>query len=235
MDLSKGINIMFRGVEGSPAQYAVERFVEVLRTKGVSCRYIHHYSEADTAPILVIGTPRDRRIQLLLEQKGLDYGRRESVFYQWCQVYGRQILLIAGSDTNGLMYALLELVERIEDMGAEALGFVEDTVEHPENAVRCMDRYLLGPLDDEWFKSDSFWNFFLDRLARGRYNRFCLIMGYDTPYMSPPYPYFVPVDGYAQVVVKGMTDAARDENLRLLRKIGELCHQHGQEFFLATW
>ncbi len=235
MELSKGIDIIFRSAEEAPSQYAIEHFCRALKAKGVSCREIRHYSEADEAPVLVIGTAGDRRIQLLLEQNQVDYSHRESVFYQWCRVYGRQVLLIAGSDANGLMYALLELVERIEDRGAEALASVENTVERPENAVRCMDRYLLGPLDDEWFKSEDFWNFFLGRLAQNRYNRFCLIMGYDTPYMSPPYPYFVPVSGYAQVVVKGLTDAARDENLRLLRKIGELCHRHGQKFFLATW
>ena len=98
-----------------------------------------------------------------------------------------------------------------------------------------MDRYLLGHLDDEWFKSKEFWHYLLGRMAKARFNRFCLIFGFDTAYMSPPYPFFIESSKFPQVKVRGLTPSAREENLAALRTVGALCHQYGIKFVFATW
>jgi hypothetical protein len=54
----------------------------------------------------------------------------------------------------------------------------------------------MGPTEDEWFYDDGFWRYYLERLAQCRFNRFVLVTGYNTAFMSPPYPFFVEVPGY---------------------------------------
>ena len=101
--------------------------------------------------------------------------------------------------------------------------------------VRCVDRYLLGHLDDEWFKDESFWRYLLERMAKNRFNRFCLILGFDTAYMSPPYPFFLKSSHYPDIYVKSLSEEGQMENLQALRQIGAMCHEYGMKFILATW
>jgi hypothetical protein len=231
-----GLSVCELGTGGC-ASFGLGEFLDALKKQGVPVTRINHWARLEKpAPILVIGTTGNRRVQMLLENAGVDYRRGpESLFLQWCDIPDGRALLAAGTDGAGLMYNLLELARRVRKDGLEALDRVENLAESPRNAVRCVDRYLLGHLDDEWFKSGDFWHYLLARMARARFNRFCLILGFDTAYMSPPYPFFVESPGYPGVTVRGLTEEGRKENLSALRRIGAACHQYGMKFILATW
>lgn len=159
----------------------------------------------------------------------------QSTILRWCKMVEGTILLLAGSDQVGLMYTLLEMAEQIRTEGIEALRNAENRTEIPENEVRCMDRYLLGHLDNEWFLSEEFWRYYLERLAQARFNRFCLILGFDTAYMSPPYPFFTEVEEFPEIKVKVFGPEQKEKNKNMLRKIVSLCHEYGIAFVLATW
>lgn len=220
------------------AQFGKKEFLAALSGCNVRVNEINHWISRINSDDLfvVVGTTAQRNVQILLENAGVAYGLKpESVIYQWCDTQDGKVLVIAGSDDVGLMYALLEMAERIEAHGFEALVNTENLVESPDNKVRCVDRYIVGHLDDEWFKSEEFWHYYLPRLAKARFNRFCLIVGFDTAYMSPPYPFFVPVKGYEYIMVDGLSEEARDDNLRALRRLGQLCHEYGLKFIFATW
>jgi hypothetical protein len=231
-----GLSICELGINGC-ASFGREEFLGALKKQGVPVTRINHWTQlTKPAPILVIGTTANRRVRMLLENAGVDYRRGpESLFLQWCTLPKGRALLAAGTDDAGLMYNLLELARRVEKDGPEALNRVENLAETPWNAVRCVDRYLLGHLDDEWFKSGDFWHYLLARMARARFNRFCLILGFDTAYMSPPYPFFIESSKYPGVAVRGLTKEGREENLSALRRIGAICHRYGIQFILATW
>jgi hypothetical protein len=225
------------GVKG-PALFGIKEFDAALKKHAVHTTAINHWTEAaEDAGLIIIGTTGNRRIQMLMESAGLDWlCPDESLFIQWCPVPGRdKALVIAGADDTGLMYALLEMARRINYDGTDALLKAENVMESPYNKVRCVDRYVLGHLDDEWFKSEEFWHYLLGRMAKARFNRFCLILGFDTAYMSPPYPFFRESKNHPEVTVKGLSTTAMAENLAALRRIGSLCHRYGMKFVFATW
>ena len=219
------------------AEFGLEQLRNRLRENGITLKPVNHWTQSKNgAPLLVIGTIRNRRVQMLMESAGVDYFRKgESLFVQWCSIPGSMALVIAGTDEVGLMYNLLEFARRIDTHGLAGLNDAVNLIEEPRNNVRCVDRYLLGHLDNEWFKSESFWHYLLGRMARARFNRFCLILGFDTAYMSPPYPFFMESASYPGVSVKGLSPEAREENLAALRKIGSMCHSYGMKFVFATW
>ena len=221
------------------ALFGKKELEQSLQSCGAVLKHVHHWTKTDSgeSAVIVIGTTDDRRVQILLENEGIHYRLgSEGVIYQWCHVRnGVRILLLAGTDETGLMYGLLEISERIQSEGFEALNRTENLTESPDNAIRCVDRYVVGHLDDLWLKSDAFWRYYLSRLAKTRFNRFCLILGFDTPYMTPPYPFFVDVNGYPQVSVNGQDNIKRDGNLSALRLIGSLCHEYGLKYTFATW
>ena len=143
--------------------------------------------------------------------------------------------IVAGSDDRGLTYALFELSDRVDADGLAALSEIEDVVETPDNEVRGTARFLMGPDEDDWFYDEDFWHYYFDRLARARFNRFALITGFDTSFMSPPYPFLVEVPEYPDVQISDEIEQSREEHLALLRRIGEISHQYGIEFIFGTW
>lgn len=145
------------------------------------------------------------------------------------------IWVAAGTVERALMYALLELADAVEAEGWDAFPHLQRRIERPDNRIRGVDRFLMGPLDEAWWHSDAFWAYYLDRLARCRFNRLALIAGFDTAYLSPPYPYFVEAPGYPHVRVADLDDGQRARNLERLRTIGRACHRRAIEFVLGTW
>ncbi len=204
---------------------------------GKFCETPHWAALENMDPFAVaVGTSGDRRIQVLLEDNDVDYHTGpESIFCQWCETQKGKVLVLAGSDDTGLMYLLLDVARKVRRDGLSALQNLESYTEKPDNRVRCMDRYLLGHLDNEWFLSEEFWEYYLERLAYNRFNRFCLIVGFDTAYMAPPYPFFLTVEGYEQVKSSKLTPQQCAENLAALRHIGQMCHDRGILFTFATW
>ncbi|WP_276249079.1 MULTISPECIES: hypothetical protein [unclassified Haladaptatus] len=184
-------------------------------------------------PLLVVGHTTDPVIEKLLGNATTD---PEAVVYRWVGVDDREALVVAGSDDRGLMYALLELADRVEAEGPDALGQVEDTVETPDNEVRGIDRFIMGPVQDTWLYDEDFWHYYIQRLARNRFNRFVLIAGYDSAFMSPPYPFFVDVPGFPEVTVPDdKVSISREEHREVLRMIGRLCKEYGLDFFFGIW
>ncbi|MCU4974069.1 hypothetical protein OB955_15170 [Halobacteria archaeon AArc-m2/3/4] len=215
-----------------PLEYAFDELSRSIDGRGGSIDRVGYWTETDAETVLVVGRTDEQVVDSLLDES---VSEPESVVFQWADTGSRTALVVAGSDTRGLVYALLELAERVDDGGLEALDAVENVVETPDNEVRGVDRFVAGPQEDEWFFDDEFWHTFFDRLVRARFNRFVLIVGFDTAYFSPPYPFLVDVPGYPDVRVDETLDVDRDTHRERLRRIGDLCHRYGLEFVFATW
>ena len=227
--------VIDRCPDGGPAAWAKKEFMSALEAQQMAVQRINHWTQGGD-PILIIGETTDRLVERLLELNGVEVEMRPECFlYRWCSTGVGSALVIAGTDGRGLMYALLELADRLNADGGSALESVQNLLEYPDNRVRGVNRFVMGHLDDEWFYSEDFWHYYLERLARCRFNRFVLIMGFDTAYLSPPYPFFVEVPGYPQVRPVGVDDQRRKENLSRLRQIGRMCREYGLEFILGTW
>ncbi len=221
--------------EPTPARYAVAAFTTALDAAGVDVS-IHPHLPDQAAFTVVIGLSTDQLIRRLLTDAGLAVPlQAEGVIFQSCDTPQGRLLVIAGTDALGLVYALTEAADTLTYAGIEALAHIADSVEFPDNRLRGLDRFIMGPLDDEWFYADAFWEYYLDRLVHARFNRFTLVAGFDTAYFSPPYPYFIETPGYTEVTVNGLDAAGRARNLAQLHHIGSECHRRGLDFFLATW
>jgi hypothetical protein len=152
-----------------------------------------------------------------------------------------------GADARGLMYALLELVDRVRT-GVDpdpmaALHQKTSLVENPSNPVRSVMRQFTSEvLDKPWFMDRDMWPRYLAMLAGHRFNRLHLAfgLGYDTlqqvtdSYLLFLYPFLLDVPGY-KVRATNLPEAERDRNLAMLRFISEQTVAHGLEFQLGVW
>ena len=226
------------GSENPVITTGVRIFENALTEKGLSFGHVSFVPESIPADqlFIVIGTAGEYRVKVLLEGNGKQIPvQPESTGCLWLNTRGGRVLLLSGSDERGVLYTLLETARRIRTCGGSALREAQEFTESPDNQVRCMDRYLVGHLDNEWFMSEAFWEYYCERLANARFNRFCLIIGFDTAYMSPPYPFLVEVPGYESVGLTERVTTSREDNLRALRMIVDTCHRYGIRFVLATW
>jgi hypothetical protein len=234
----KNLLCVTRGSLGKPVQNALGELEEQLKARGINLlvRRFWDKPDADTLP-LIAGQAGESLVNRVAAENGLSLPTAaETIAIHSCKIgNGQEALLVSGGDAAGLMYGIYELADRIRCGGIEALRSPLHTEEAPGNRVRGVDRYIMNHLDEEWFCSAEFWDSFLKKLARNRFNRFTLITGFDTSYLTPPYPFFVEVPGFESIRVKGLTPEKRNQNLETLRGIARKCEEWGILFSFASW
>jgi len=158
------------------------------------------------------------------------------------------VLLACGSDARGLVYALLELSDRLNNTISafpheNFFGLSSPISEQPANSIRSVLRLFASDVEDKpWFNDREFWSQYLTMLATQRFNRFnlSLSLGYDflrrvtDAYFLFPYPFLFSVPGY-NVRVPQLTNVERDHNLEMLRFISEQTVARGLDFQLGVW
>ena len=160
-------------------------------------------------------------------------------------VGGRPVLLASGSDVRGVVYAVLELADRVRYSGTPlaALDVPKAITEKPANVIRSITRCFESDVEDKaWYNDRSMWTQYLSMLAAQRYNRFSLTLGlgYNFPrgvsdvYFYFAYPFLLSVPGY-NVRANGLPDAERDSNLEMLKYISDETAARGMHFQLGLW
>lgn len=220
--------------EERPAAYGLAALAGAMGVRRIPIAWGREAPHAGNGTTIAAGPTSDPWIRRWLAHEGetID-GPGEVVILSQSPEKG--IWVASGTNERALMYALLELADAVEAEGWEAFSHLQRRIERPDNRIRGIDRFLMGPLDEAWWHSDAFWAYYLDRLARCRFNRLALIAGFDTAYLSPPYPYFVRAAGYPHVRAAGLEEGQRERNLERLRAIGRACHRRAIQFVLGTW
>ncbi len=230
-----------------PAQWALQQLKDALNGQGVKSNV--NTKLADTPEnnlcVVVAGSTNKMALYLLEKQRLSIPNTPEAVGLVRGNIDGREVLLVSGSDARGLVYALLELADRIQCgiKPTEALKVPKPVIEKPAVKVRSIYRTFTSETEDKgWYNDREFWSNYLTELATQRVNRFSLAlgMGYNSPngvkdsYLFFAYPFLVQVPGY-NVQAVGLPDKERDSNLEMLKFISNEAAARGIEFQLALW
>ncbi len=226
-----------------PARWAAEQLRLALSQRGLVVRMCDRLDEADPVDLCVVAVgaasaaARDAGIGAPTEPEALALAPG--------RLGGRDILLAAGSDVRGLVYALTELADAVT-LGVDPQILLRPAcavIERPANAVRSVMRMANSEVEDKpWFNDRDFWRRYLSLLVTQRFNRFNLALGlgYDRPnnlhdtYFYFAYPFLVAVPGY-HVRATNLPDAERDRNLEMLRFISDEAAARGLQFQLGVW
>lgn len=230
-----------------PATWAAEQLRNALVARGVDAQVFEHLDHAPLSQeyILVTGAASKLAGQIYQGVGITAPDVAESFVLVRGKSGGRSLLLAAGSDARGLVYALLELVDRIQFASdpLAALKAVAPVREQPSNAIRGVARTFVSDVEDKgWYQDRGFWTRYLTLLAAQRFNRFHLMLGvgYDFTtnitdcYFYFAYPFLLAVPGY-NVRAKPLPDAERDLNLEMLRFISDEAARRGLHFQLGIW
>ena len=178
----------------------------------------------------------------------------ESFTLSNANINGRRMIVAAGRDPRGVVYAILELADRLEYEATPAAAFqITRIVEQPANRIRSVLRAFVSEVEDKpWFYDRTGWHDYLTMLATHRFNRLNLTfgIGYDfvseirDSYFHFAYPFFVNVPGYnVQINIASafgakptqFSDAERTRNLAVLQFISSAAAERGIDFQLGLW
>lgn len=222
-----------------PSQWAVEELKATLTGRGIIVKQYNSINKVRANDLCLVISSADRqkagKIPPVAEALGIFPGK-SSV---------RQTTIVAGYDVRGLVYALLELNDRVihSNNPIAALQVTKPLVEQPANKVRGLNRLFVSDIEDKpWYNDRDMWPKYLTMLATQRFNRFNLStgIGYDflqrvtDGYFLFAYPFLLSVPGY-NVHVSELADTERDNNLAMLKYISEQTAVRGMEFYLGIW
>jgi hypothetical protein len=223
--------------------WAVRTLQEAFAAQGISAKV---YPRSDQAPagdrhIVVADGENATARQILRSVNASMPAGPEALGLAVGKVSGRSALLASGTDERGLVYAVLELADRVKY--GSTLDLKSPILEKPANAIRSCARCFVSDIEDKsWFYDRAMWAEYLTALATHRFNRFNLTfgVGYNSARNIPDsyfyfaYPFLLPVPGY-NVTAVGLPDAERDRNLETLKFISEQTVARGLQFNLALW
>jgi len=151
---------------------------------------------------------------------------------------GKPAVVIAGSDTRGVMYAALDTAERIaRSKGTDLFEHIQQRSETPYLQVRGVSTYTMQRAYFEARLYDErYWTRYFDLLAKSRINSFVLIFGYENGgFMAPPYPYFFNTPGFPDVEFVGLTPEGQAKNTAAFKKMLSLAHERGIALTAGIW
>lgn len=230
-----------------PAKWATAELEKSLSTRGVAVNRLTRFDRRAGFDLWIAVSGADQALaRQLLQKAGLVMPKRdESLALVSGKLNGKDVLLAAGPDARGIVYAVLELADRVQHSSAplDGLRLSGPVVEQPANAVRAVNRCFVSVVEDKpWYNDRDYWQAYFSMLSAQRFNRFCLSFGlaYDFTrnitdcYFHFAYPFLVAVPGY-DVRAVGLPDEERDRNLQMLRFISDEAAARGLDFQLGLW
>ncbi|MCL4540211.1 MAG: hypothetical protein M1378_11555 [Bacteroidetes bacterium] len=230
-----------------PSVWAVDELEQSLKSEGIDVFRCEQISETKSGDLIIVAAGSDSSIarRLLKDSKEEIPAVPEALGMIPVSSAGRQVLLACGYDTRGLVYAILEIADRVHysNHPLHSLNIQKAVVERPANVIRSVTRLFVSEIEDKpWFYDREMWKKYLTMLTTQRFNRFSLSLGigYDflqnvtDAYFLFAYPFFLSVPGY-NVRVPQLPDAERDKNLETLKYISDEAAARGLEFQLGIW
>jgi hypothetical protein len=230
-----------------PAVFAIQQLMSAIKRHGVPVRRFESAEQAPSSDLCVVAAGADSSFAAeMLRKAGISMPDTAECLGLLPSVHNeRNFLLACGRDARGLMYALLELADRVEyaDAPLGAFKVEQAVIEQPFNEIRSIGRLFSSDIEDKpWFNDREMWREYFAMLATQRFNRFHLAFGIGHDFLTQvkdayflfAYPFLVSPPGYSVRAAK-LPDDERDRNLETLQFISSQAVAHGIDFQLGIW
>jgi hypothetical protein len=226
---------------GRPAAHGFEKVEASLSRVGRVFRRLDSPDQAGARPVIVAG---------IASQPGAAYGLAkhlgahppnapEALAIQRCDLSGAPAVAVTGSDSQGLMYALLDVAERIgwAESGADPFEHVRTVTQSPFTSERSMSIYTMHrEVWERRLHDRNHWVRTFEMMAASRLNSFAIIFGYENGgFMAPAYPYFFDVPGFPDVRFVGLGKDEQEENVEAFCVMIDIAHAHGIRVIAGLW
>lgn len=224
-----------------PARHGLDKLEEALAAKGEAYEEVTDPASARGRFLIVTGLAAGSGpAAVWIRRTGPHPAAQPEAFViRHSRWKGRPAIVAEGSDAVGLMYAELDLADRVGWAADRSLPLseVRDTNEQPFVAERGVSVFTM---QQAWFEQRlhdrEYWVRYFDNLARNRFNTFQLLFAYEMEgYLFPPYPYFFDTAGFPDVRVVALTPAQQQRNLDDLNALVRMAHERGLKVTIGIW
>ncbi len=235
------ISIVADSELGPGATHGLGKTAAALESKGIVSERAAALDAVRGRSLLVVGLAAGPGAAArLLQASGIEAPTLpESLVIHHTEWNGKPALLVTGADDRGLMYAELDVADRIgwAPNARRPLSKVKDAAERPAVPERALSIYTMHrAYFESRFYDEHYWARYLDMLAENRFNTFALLFGYSpAAYLAPPYPFFFDVEGFPEVRVEGLTKEQQQRNVDALNRVIRMTHERGLSFTLGIW
>ncbi len=231
----------------APARWAAGMLEQALAEQKITVQKHTAVAQASPGDLIILATGPDAAIAKTLSDAAHVTLPRvpEALVLAPVKSGVRQVIMAAGADERGLVYALLELTDRVShsQQPLPSITLQQPVAEQPANSIRSVTRLFTSDVEDKpWYNDRAMWPEYLTMLVTQRFNRFnlCFGIGYDflqkvtDAYFLFTYPFLFSLPGY-NVRVPQLPDAERDANFAMLKYISEQTVARGLQFQLGLW
>ena len=235
------VAILTDATPDGPVRYGLTKIEEALRAKGFSVQQGRDAVKASAFVVLagIRSANGAATAALTAANAPLPQGAEALTIRRNGQYEGKRAVVLVGSDSVGLMYAALDVAERIgwSQNRTDPFDRVRDATEKPTTGTRGVSIFTMNrAYFESRFYDERFWMRYFDMLAADRFNNFALIAGYENGgFLAPIYPYFFDVDGYPDVKMLGMTREMQAKNVATFKNVMRLAHERGITVTLGIW
>ncbi len=233
------VSLIQNGEPGQATRHGWDKIEAALSAKGIHFEHVSSAAEAHGSIVIDAGL-NSSSVANRLQSLGISIpAKPESLVIHKTAISGKQTVLLAGSDDRGLMYALLELADRIgwAKSNATLLSDVHDAVESPDVADRGVTIFTMQKHQYEDRLHDAnYWMKYFDMLADDRFNTFEVLFAYEANgYNCPVYPYYMDVPGFPDVRVSSLSKEEQQRNRNDLHRLVRLAHERGIRVEFGIW
>ena len=224
-----------------PVLHGLAKLRHALQANGTSSEETTALKQAKGETVVIIGlaSAPGEAAKLIAELKLTPPQAPESLLIKRFSREGKANILVTGADAIGLMYALLDVADRVcwAGVAQNPLSEVRDTEEKPYAPERAISIYTFNRAYwESRFYDEAYWTRYLDMLAQNRFNSLVVIFGYENGgFLAPCYPYFFDVEGFPGVRMVGITPEEQQRNLVALNRLIRMAHERGVKFTAGIW
>jgi hypothetical protein len=235
------VSLVVDDSSAKPIQHGIGKLKLALQQKGMSSEETASLQAVNGTSVVVAGltTGSGQAARLISELRLTPNTQPESLLIRKFHREGKSVVLVAGADARGLMYALLDVADRVgwAKSGAHPFSEVRDAEEKPYAPERALSIYTFNRAYlESRFYDEAYWARYLDVLAQNRFSSLVVIFGYENGgFLAPCYPYFFDVPGFPEVRMVGITPEQQQRNLAALNRLIQMAHDRGLKFTVGIW
>jgi hypothetical protein len=235
------VDIVVDKAPSQPVELGLARLEQALGQVGAKSRRLDAPSAGSAEAIVAAGllSGRDGGSEMARRLGAVPAAAAESLAVRRATLGSAPVIAVAGADERGLMYALLDLAQRVGwvEKGSDPFARVRETTESPFTTERSMSIYTMhrGVWESRLHDRDH-WRRTFEMMAESRLNAFVVVFGYENGgYMAPAYPYFFDIPEFPAVRVVGLAAAEQARNAESLRAAIDIAHGCGVRFVAGLW
>jgi hypothetical protein len=226
---------------GGPIQHGLEKLRQALLENGATLEQTASLQQAKGERVVVAGlaSGAGEAAKLVADLRLTPPTASESLLVRKINREGKTMVLVTGADARGLMYALLDVADRVSwtKSAEQPFSEVRNIEERPYTPERALSLYTFNRAYwESRFYDEAYWARYLDLLAQNRFNSLVVILGYENGgFLAPCYPYFFNVGGFPDVRMVGITPDQQKRNLEALNRLIQMAHDRGLRFTVGIW